>query len=215
MKQIFLIVSLLATYNFLSAMEQNHTITVPSKEILLERLKPITEYKHFFQNSVFLDKFSNTTHYAPVVFTHLGFHIEDYYDRFKNDVQRFNLEMLKPKVITLILQDYPNTITFLKKEKVLAELVTLPSKEILHDYLKEDFDHLASKTKLIQELAHTTKYPTEIFMIINNQMNQYVTLFKNGPTIKTFLLLIPKLTKIILQKHPNAIQSLINEKLIK
>ena len=213
MKKIFLIF-LLTNTNFLSPMEQSHHIKIPSKEILLERLQPITEYKHFFQNSVFLDKFSNQTYYAPVVFAHLGFHIEDYHDRFKNDIQLFNLEMLKPKVITLILQDYPNAITFLKKEKVLAEPVTLPSKETLHDYLKNGFDHLASKTKLIQELAHTTKYPTEIFMIINNQMNQYVTLLKNGPLIKTCIMLIPTLTKTILQKHPAAVQSLINEKLL-
>jgi len=125
MKKISLLLLLLNTYNFVSSMEcDKYMVILPSKPVLLNQLQSIKEYKHFFQNSTFLDKFSNRTEYAPMIFAHLGFHIDEYRERFKNDMQAFHLEMLKPKVVTLMLQDYPNTIAFLKKENVLAELVS-------------------------------------------------------------------------------------------
>jgi hypothetical protein len=131
--------------------------------------------------------------------------------------------MLKPKVVTLMLEDHPEAITFLKKEKVLPETVLLPSAQTLHEYLKDDFSHLADKTELIQKLANQTKYPTEIFMIIDSQVNEYAKLVSFNPELLVFnlkvankirLLIMPNLTKIILQKHPKAIEFLINDELL-
>jgi len=51
-------------------------------------------------------------------------------------------------------------------------------------------------------------------MIIFSQMEQYVKQFKNQAIAKANLLLIPLITKIILQNHPEAIKFLINEGLL-
>jgi len=190
-------------------------VMVPSQKVLFERLQPIKEYEHFFSTNNFITTFAGTKRYAPEVFAHLGFQIDEYRERFQNDRQAFHLEMLKPKVVTLILQDYPEAITFLRKETVLPELVSLPSAQILHEYLGDKFKHLATNTKLVQELANQAKYPTEIFMIVDSQVDEYVKKLSNQIARKLFLSFIPTIAKTILQKHPEAITFLINDKLLK
>jgi hypothetical protein len=179
-------------------------------------LQPIKEYEHFLQNSPFIETFANKQKYAPELFAVLGFQIDAYHEKFQDNRQTFHLEMLKPKVITILLQDHPHTIAFLKKEKVLAELVSLPSAPILQDYLKiEGFDHFASNSHITQQLANQQKYPTEIFMIVDSHVVEYAKKLQHPMMAKAFLLLIPKLTKTILQKYPDAIECLIGEQLLK
>jgi hypothetical protein len=115
-----------------------------------------------------------------------------------------------------MLQDYPHAITFLKENGVLAEPVTLPCKDTLHTYLNTaHLTHVVDKTQITQQLAHTQKYPTEIFMIIHCQMREYIKKIQNKPTANALLLLIPIITKTILQKHTEAIQFLMREELLK
>jgi len=211
----FIILYLLSSCNFLSAMESMEGMVIlPSKKDLLERLQPIKEYEHFLNNSTFIEKFANKTKYSPEVFMALGLQIDEYRERFKNDRLAFHLEMLKPKVITLMLQDHPDAIAFLKKENVLAEPVLLPSELILHQYLETaGFDYLVKKSHITQQLANQQKYPTEIFMIVDSQVNEYVKKLPNKMAAQAFLALVPHLTKIILQQHPDAINFLIGEQL--
>ena len=222
MRQISLALLLFSSCNFLSAMEQSameqidHMITLPSQEVLLKQLQPIKEYEHFLQNSPFIETFANKQKYAPELFGVLGFQIDAYYEKFKNDRQAFHLTMLKPKVITILLQDHPHTIAFFKKEKILAEPVSLPSAPILQDYLKAGgFDHLASNSHIVQQLANQQKHPTEIFMIIDSHVVEYIKKLNHPIMATLFLKLIPKITKTILQKHLDAIEFLINEQLLK
>lgn len=215
MKRMYAILLLLSTVNFLSAMEQDkHMVMVPSQKVLLERLQPIKEYEHFFSTNNFIKTFASTKKYAPEVFACLGFQIDVYREQFKNDQHAFRLEMLKPKVVTLMLQDHPEAITFLKKEKILPELVLLPSPQILHEYLGDKFKHLATNTKLVQELANQAKYPTEIFMIVDSQVDEYVKKLSNQIARKLFISFIPTIAKTILQKHPEAIKFLIKDELL-
>jgi len=192
---------------------KEYAITLPSKKDLLERLQPIKEYEHFLNNSLFIETFANKTKYGSEVFAVLGFQIDEYRERFKNGMHTFQLEMLKPKVVTLMLQDHPHAIAFLKKNNVLAEPVLLPSEPILRTCLETaGFDHLANKSTIIQQLANQQRYPTEIFMIIDSQVNEYAKKLNKMSAIAV-LKLIPYLTKVILHPHPDAINFLIGEEL--
>lgn len=213
--QIFLF--LLNLYSFVSAMEselEKSRVALPSQEVLLKRLEPIKQYKHFLENSTFIKEFANQNKYAAEVFMVLGFDIEEYGKRFKKN-GTFKLEMLKPRVVTLMLQDHPNAIAFLKKENVLAEIVQLPDEETLRQRLNSaGFDHLVSHSKITQKLADQQKYPTEIYLIAAKQTIIHANRLGH-PMLKNLMLFsIPKITQIILQKHPDAIEWLIKDNII-
>ncbi len=185
---------------------------LPSEQVLRERLGTISECKHFIENSPIISLFAGQKKYAPAVYMLISFEKDMYAEKFQKmpGIAKlvFQVEAVKPKMVELILQDHPAAIEFLKKEKIMTSPIQLASEKALHkDFSNKGLDHFADKTSVVKLLADQKKYPSEVFMIVVTQMEEYINLLPANPLIrKAQMTLIPTIIDIIFEKEPQAIE---------
>jgi hypothetical protein len=191
--------------------EGGKCLLLPSEQVLRQRLGIIPECKHFIENSPIISLFAQQKKYAAAVYIIIGFEKDIYAKKFKNtpeiDKLVFQVEAVKPKMVELILQDHPAAIEFLKKEKIMTNPIQFASEETLHKEFRNNFDHFAQKTSVVKLLANQKKYPSEVYMIVVTQMEEYINLLPANPFIrKVQMALIPAIINVIFKKEPQAIE---------
>jgi hypothetical protein len=194
-----------------SAMESEDSATylLPSANMLCARLSTIPECRHFIDNSPTIARFADQKHYAPAVFMIVGFEKEDYGKKFKNtpDIENslLKIEAVKPRMVELILQDHPAAIANLKKNNIMIDPIQFPSAAMLrHQLNTAKFDHFAEKSSIIKLLATQKKYPTEVGMILMDQMELYTATLPSFMR-KANMALMPQIISVLLKDDPKAI----------
>ncbi len=206
---------LFATSMNISAMESEDSITylLPSANMLSARLSTIPECKHFIDNSPIIPRFADQKQYAAAVFMIVGFEKENYGKKFANmptiDKSLFQIEAVKPRMVELILQEHPAAIAYLKKKNIMIDPILFESEEIVRKKLIDaGFDYFATKSSVAKLLANQRKYPTEVWMIIVNQMEELIKPFPNRMMKNAQLELRPMIVETLLKEYPKAIDCL-------
>ncbi len=204
----------------ITAMQE--VVTLPSQKTLQKRLLRIEKCNDFFTHSSFIQSIANKVMPVKDLFESIDYHTNIYRDNFKQlhffhlYKNIFAVHMLKPKIIELCLKNNISVFEKLKKEECIPGKVLFKEKVLQRRLHCHQQKYPELNPNLIANIANHRLYPTQIFLIVLDELDQYIIEkgFGNPAQIAAIQSYGPTIVKIMLKTRPKAIKHLQDHGLI-
>ena len=197
-------------------------VTLPSQKTLKRRLLRIEECNHFFTNSSFIQSIANKVIPVKDLFESIDHHTNRYRDNLKKlhffPVYKnvFAVQMMKPNIIEQCLKNSFSVFQTLQKEEYIPHKVQFKEKILKRRLDINQLQYPELNSKLIANIANKRLYPTQIFLIVLDEIDQYILEKRLGSRVQITAAQLYGLiiVKTMLKTRPKAIKHLQNQGLI-